>query len=195
MNQRIEVKSVRVERIPDYDPDLSYIGTYDNKDCDGAIDRQKRGAWERGEYRYFHSCNNERYDPRNWAHVSDREVWQALHSVPERQRERVAAAGLFARYDRDAACRLLTRCYAEQDYDRMEAYNRGEWCCYGVRATAEVFVNGVRQNLRSAGLWGLDSDSEESYFAEVEEEQMEELRDILAALGATVPEAAQAVDA
>lgn len=71
----------------------------------------------------------------------------------------------------------------EQDYERMEDYNRGGWCFVGIRAVAVVYVNNVKQELSSGGLWGIESDSDNSYFAEVGREQLEELRGILQTLG------------
>jgi hypothetical protein len=74
----------------------------------------------------------------------------------------------------------------EQDYRRMENYNRGEWCMMGVFATAEVVLTGnVVQKFRSGGLWGIESDSEESYFGEVAKEELSTLRDELKAVGFT----------
>lgn len=73
--------------------------------------------------------------------------------------------------------------YGEQDYDRMESLNRGEWCYLGIRAEAEVIVNGTVQRITSGGLWGIESDSDKEYFAEVATEQLAELRGILAEMG------------
>jgi len=74
----------------------------------------------------------------------------------------------------------------EQDYKRMEDYNRGEWCMMGVFATADVVLTGnVVQKVRSGGLWGIESDSDEGYFTEIADEQMSELRDELKAVGFT----------
>lgn len=72
----------------------------------------------------------------------------------------------------------------EQDYQRMEALNRGEWCFYGIEATADVILAGdTVQRIRSGGLWGIESDSDESYFAEVEAEELANLRKQLRAVG------------
>jgi hypothetical protein len=68
----------------------------------------------------------------------------------------------------------------EHDYQRAEAYNRGAWCMVGVWAEAEVIVSGTVQRIRSGGLWGIESDSDASYFEEVAREQLAELADILA---------------
>ena len=79
--------------------------------------------------------------------------------------------------------------YIIEDYERMEAYARGDWHMVGVRAEAHVLAGPkgaqTRQVLRSAGLWGIESDSEKSYFQEVAEEQYAELADILKDFGVT----------
>ena len=72
----------------------------------------------------------------------------------------------------------------EEDYQRMEAYNRGDWWCVGVIAKAEVRMpSGVVQTIRSCGLWGIESDSAEEYFADVEKEELSGLREELTSLG------------
>lgn len=72
----------------------------------------------------------------------------------------------------------------EQDYRRMEDYNRGGWCMVGVWVEAEVVLTGSTvQRIRSGELWGIESDSGDDYFAEVEEEQFAELRGELEAIG------------
>lgn len=72
----------------------------------------------------------------------------------------------------------------EQDYERMEAYSRGEWCMLGIIAEAEVqFTATTVQTISSGGLWGIESDGGADYFTEVEEEQLSALADELAAMG------------
>jgi hypothetical protein len=71
-----------------------------------------------------------------------------------------------------------------QDYERMEAYNNQKWCMIGISASADVVLAGQTvQRIRSAGLWGVESDSDGAYLAEVESEQLDELREQLEALG------------
>lgn len=72
---------------------------------------------------------------------------------------------------------------ATADYQRMESYNNGDWHSTGVRAEAEIVVNGVCQDITSGGLWGIESDSDDSYFAEVGSEELAELKKQLSALG------------
>lgn len=79
------------------------------------------------------------------------------------------------------------RKYVHQDYERMESLNRGDWSFIGIRAEASVVTpNGfgyTNQTIHSAGLWGIESDSDESYLAEIEQEQLSELRGILKEFG------------
>ena len=75
------------------------------------------------------------------------------------------------------------RKYARQDYERMERLQRGDWAYVGVRADAEIVVDGVAQEITSGGLWGIESDSDRAYLAEIDGEQLTELRLQLRALG------------
>ena len=49
----------------------------------------------------------------------------------------------------------------------MERLNRGDWGYIGVRADAEIIVDGVSQDITSGGLWGVESDSDRAYLAEL----------------------------
>ena len=72
----------------------------------------------------------------------------------------------------------------EQDYRRMESYNAQDWCMFGIFATADVVLTGsVVQTIRSGGLWGVESDSEESYLKSIEKDELDSLRDELIACG------------
>lgn len=78
--------------------------------------------------------------------------------------------------------------YTLQDYERMESLNRGNWCFIGIRVDAEYSVGEskggyLRQELTSGGLWGIESDSDKSYFAEVEREELAELQTQLENIG------------
>lgn len=66
----------------------------------------------------------------------------------------------------------------EQDYKRMEDYG-GDWYMMYLRCEAEVVINGIMQKVTSGGLGGVESDSDDSYFEEIKEEQLEELADVL----------------
>lgn len=87
------------------------------------------------------------------------------------------------------------RKYVRQDYERMERLNRGDWCYIGIRAEAEVVSGGVQgrtsngspvhtiQQIRSGGLWGIESDSDRSYLEEVQKDELASLKTELLALG------------
>ncbi len=84
------------------------------------------------------------------------------------------------------------RKYAMQDYDRAKDYGQS-WWFMGVKAEAQISIpDGGRtaygqtrtiQRIASGGLWGIESDSEDSYFTEIEDEELSQLKDQLHALG------------
>lgn len=71
----------------------------------------------------------------------------------------------------------------EQDYKRAEAMNRGEWWYVGIRAEARIVVGETCQRITSGGLWGIESDSGADYFAEVQAEELANLKEQLMELG------------
>jgi hypothetical protein len=80
------------------------------------------------------------------------------------------------------------RKYVAQDYARMEDLNRGGWCFVGVKAEAEISIPAgsgysTSQTIHSGGLWGIESDSGESCFAEAQADELANLRSQLSALG------------
>lgn len=72
---------------------------------------------------------------------------------------------------------------APEDADRREQLERGDFSFVGVRAEAEVVIEGVSQTLTSGGLWGTESDSGEEYIREVAAEEYGDLRKILISIG------------
>lgn len=83
--------------------------------------------------------------------------------------------------------------YIEADYQRMETLQRGDWCYMGCTVKAIVSYpigNGSRrtEGFSSGGLWGIESDSDAKYAAEVEAEQIAELKEHLAQFGIEWPE-------
>jgi hypothetical protein len=85
------------------------------------------------------------------------------------------------------------RKYTRQDYDRMESLNAGNWCYIGIRAEAQVNVTGnLVQRITSGGLYGVESDSDRSYFAEVQADELANLKTELLALGFSKRAIAQA---
>lgn len=76
----------------------------------------------------------------------------------------------------------------EKDYDpeRVKAYRAGQWHFIGIRAKAVIDV--IRQGyttqyeFESAGLWGIESDSDESYLQEVFREECHQLKSDIEAI-------------
>jgi len=76
------------------------------------------------------------------------------------------------------------RKYVRQDYERMESLNRGDWSYIGIRVDAQVTLStGVVQDITSGGLWGIESDSESSYFDEVAADEWSQLKEELSSMG------------
>jgi len=78
--------------------------------------------------------------------------------------------------------------YAQQDFERMKAYSAGEWGCIGICAAARVSYDcgaGCRriQIFRSGGLWGICDDNPREYIQTIEEEELLDLKQHLAAFG------------
>ncbi len=77
--------------------------------------------------------------------------------------------------------------YVRRDYERMERLQREDWCYIGIRAEAEILIPSgsasVVQEITSGGLWGIESDSDASYLADISAEELSELREQLLAFG------------
>jgi len=72
--------------------------------------------------------------------------------------------------------------YAEENYQRMERFARGELASYGIRAEATIAVGGTVQTVESPALWGIESDTGRNYARTVASEQLQHLSDLLDAL-------------
>lgn len=73
--------------------------------------------------------------------------------------------------------------YIKQDKERLQDLFDGVWHYVGIWAEAQVVINNVVQKIQSGGLWGIESDSDKSYFKEVAKEQYDDLVDILKKMG------------
>lgn len=75
--------------------------------------------------------------------------------------------------------------YLEQEgfEDRLDQYRRDVFSFIGIRVKASVQINGTIQIIESGGLWGIESDSDESYLREVEQEELSEVKQTLASIG------------
>ena len=82
----------------------------------------------------------------------------------------------------------LRKEYRARDIARLAAFERGEWEMLGlmVKCTIHVPMGGNSFQvftMKSAGLWGVESDSQSSYFAEVWDEEENSLREALRVMG------------
>jgi len=78
--------------------------------------------------------------------------------------------------------------------DQKQAFQRGDFSFVGVVAKAEIVVDGIVQTITSGGLWGIESDSDKTYIAEVAGEEYGDLRRILKTLGVPTSELPMEVD-
>lgn len=156
MKAKLKINSVRIERQPDYDADLSYLGEFKDDFESGqcAIIRLGQHAGEFAddvpsdqlpptcrEYRYF---------------------------IPEMTGKQTG--------NMDSP---------KQDWRRMEDYSAGRWSMLGIIAKAEMWnpATHVCQTIRSGGLWGVESDSGADCLAEIERDELAGLRAELLAAG------------
>lgn len=162
MSKRI--KSIKVVAVDDFDSDLSWLGKFTDRWETGAIDRKQFGDWEPHEMQYFVPGNRWPHNPKNWERVSDEEKAEVI-----------------------AEYRTLKRadwCYALEDMRRLENFGK-TWVTIGIRAEARIIVLGTSMPVGTAGLWGIESDSDEDYKNQIAAEELCELSLILKELGFT----------
>lgn len=79
--------------------------------------------------------------------------------------------------------------FAEQRWKaqhRLLAWQAGEWSYIGIRARAHIFTvqsgMGKHSTLESAGIWGIESDSDKGFLDEVYQDQVQALKDEIEAM-------------
>lgn len=152
---KLQIIGVRIERTTDNDADISYLGEFTDEASPGAIIREGEHAGE-----FVHDLPED-------------------YELPGRGREyRFFVPAMTGEETGNPES-------PRQDWERMEALNRGDWRYIGIIAKAELWnpQTRVTQTVRSGGLWGIESDSDKGYFAEVERDEMKNLSDELAAMG------------
>lgn len=157
-----KIDEIKIKAIPDecYG-DISWLGEYTDEHP-GAYALQRGSAFDRetgssNYLRYFIPANS----------VED-------------HRKGLSRLG----YSRSQA-EEMAREYCRQDYERIEALNRGEWHFIGIQVEARVSY-GVEPNghrrlewFTSSGLWGIESDSSTDYLIEVANDEVSNLREHL----------------
>lgn len=68
--------------------------------------------------------------------------------------------------------------YEKEDQERFEAWQQEEWTLDGVRTRVVVWnkSTGNTCTYESAGLWGIESDSNDDYFLEIAQQELENLQ-------------------
>lgn len=190
---RKRILSVTVKRIADDDADTSHLGEWSDDPNDYAIIHV--GEYE-GQFVKDLPCScghtEEQHDPDfgTCYECPDLECETFSRDTVERGRE--------YRYFNSASIESSNsdednRKYAQQDYKEMTALLNGEWNYLGIKAEAKIAIpdggrtiNGatsITQTIHSGGLWGVESNSEDGYVKQVEDEQLDELRSQLHAIG------------
>jgi hypothetical protein len=140
----VEGFTVKVRRLVDIEPDLSYLGKFTNRPKLPYYDRCAQMAVLNAQ---DEDKANEVFEERGWSNREYRYIddFAGIDGSEPNEEQRK---------------------HIEQAAKRLEDYDRGEWQMLGV--VAEAYREGVELG-RSTGLWGIESDSDESYFAEVEQ--------------------------
>jgi hypothetical protein len=78
--------------------------------------------------------------------------------------------------------------YSLQNFKRAERLNSGEWNFISISSEARVLTSydgktWLINTLSSGGLYGIESDSEESYLKSIEDEELDSLKDVLKEYG------------
>jgi len=195
MKQTKRILKIELERMDDTDPDTSWLGEYSNRrTSEFSIDRAHEEdcplRTSQGDYTNTHDwseaegrclkceatdcsevCPEYECECGEWNHREYRYFNPSFNYVDEKGQPI------------DGNTPEEIRKYVAQDYARMEGLQRGNWVFIGIGAKAEVVIGGVCQKVTSGGLWGIESDSEESYIREEERNQLSELRRILYEMG------------
>lgn len=156
-----KIDKIKIVHMNDDDPDLSWLGEY--------TDQLKPGIIVRHYEKFYEDLSEEE-----------------LEEIPERSREyRGFKPGDTGEKPGDENYKK----YALQNYSRMEDINNGNVGFIGISAEAKVLTqypgsdHWLINTLHSGGLYGIESDSDQSYFEEIEKEQLEELKDVLKEYG------------
>ena len=74
------------------------------------------------------------------------------------------------------------------DDETKKRFQHGDFTFVGIRAEAEITVDGITQTIVSGGLWGVESDAGDEYIKEIAGEEYNDLRKILKTLGVPTSE-------
>jgi hypothetical protein len=212
---KIKVLEVRVERVIDESPDTSWLGEFTDKASEWAIIRRT------GEFVHKVSQRIDLIDRLDEAIEENEEATSQTtdHEGKEallqrwgqllRRRQWVKDSGDTELPSHSREYRFLLPCaggekqgtpeykkYAIRDAKRLEGLASEDWCFVGIIAKAVVEIQdgeGIRQTLRSGGLWGIESDSRKEHLEEVAKEELTQLKEELIGFGVGPRAAAYAI--
>ena len=64
--------------------------------------------------------------------------------------------------------------YIQEDQDRYEEFYRDEWYYVGIVVQVSIAVDHMMPVIAESSVWGIESDSNEGYFAELEKDGIKE---------------------
>jgi hypothetical protein len=151
------IDKVEIVQIPDYNCDTSDMGIY--------TDELKPGNILRATGQFVEDLEEDQETPKG-------REFRAF--VPPDNGESVGTADY--------------RKYALQDFERMEALQRGEWFYLGIKARATIATSKdgkdwTLNTVESGGLWGIESDSNDSDKKEMADDELINLCVIFEELG------------
>lgn len=161
----MKVECIEIEHIDDTDPDFSYMGRYASEWAEGAIDRQERGDWKHGEYRYFIPAvapGEPNYDKT----ISDAD--RTKYGEQDYKRFEDLMNG------RWSYCGIMAK--ATVKFSK----NGGQWW------RLHCFTSG--------GLWGIESDADKDHIKGIERDELNDLIDVLKIFHVPETEITGAVD-
>lgn len=172
------IAKITIKHIIDESPDTSFIGEYTDELGPGVIVRALRNFYEKLPTLMERDTNGRFYRK------------SEPYNLPLRGREYrgfIPYAG-----GEEKGTRNYYR-YGMQDFKRMESLEHGNFCFIGIRAEAEIQTSEqgkdwLINHISSGGLWGIESDSPESYFKEVAQQELAELEKLLLELNFTAEE-------
>jgi len=154
--KRPRVDSIKIKHIFDDSPHTDWLGTFTNQADPDDIKRHAVIPWKPGD-----SDTMDFFVPGNSLDSHKRSLAKMGYSKGEADR--------------------LARSYVRQDYERMKALDNEEFCMIGIQAEARVSYDEGQGNRRlewftSSGLWGIESDSGPDYLADVERQELANLK-------------------
>lgn len=202
----IKLESVKIKTMVDESPDLSTMGDYTDMADDWVICRHCGQYLKHAEtydritdavYEDMIDVGNDQYHTKNeakWERLES--IYNALNAAWQKLKKRrhdcyksTREFNYFKPYaGGEKPGSKLFIFYGLGDFERAESYNNGQWHYMGMHAEAIVSYkldhtpypmahNSRRlETLQSGGLWGIESDVDESHLREVAGEELADLK-------------------